>query len=118
MVRVYGSTNNKNIHTDTSSKAVELINNARQGGYFEDYHIRELNGVYNGIPEPTIVLTLETKADITSMVPLIEKWCTQMNQICIAIQLKDNDNNTFGALIYEPNFKGEQSSFNINYFLK
>jgi len=109
---------NIGLRDNNYSKAVELINNARQGGYFEDYHIRELNGVYNGIPEPTIVLTFETKADITSIVPLIENWCTQMNQICIAMQLKDNDNNTFGALIYEPNFKGEQQSFNINYFLK
>ena len=109
---------NIGLRDNNYSKAVELINNARQGGYFEEYHIRELNVVYNGVTEPTIVLTLETKADIVSMTELVKRWCTQMNQICIAIQLKDNDNNTFGALIYEPNFKGEQSSFNINYFLK
>ena len=109
---------NIGLRDNNYSKTVELINNARQGGYFEEYHIRELNVVYNGVPEPTIVLTLETKADIVSMTELVKRWCTQMNQICIAIQLKDNDNNTFGALIYEPNFKGEQSSFNINYFLK
>ena len=109
---------NIGLRDNNYSKTVELINNARQGGYFEEYHIRELNVVYNGIPEPTIVLTLETKADVVSMTELVKRWCTQMNQICIAIQLKDNDNNTFGALIYEPNYKGEQSSFNINYFLK
>ena len=109
---------NIGLRDNNYSKAVELINNARQGGYFEEYHIRELNVVYNGVPEPTIVLTLDTKADIVSMTELVKRWCTQMNQICIAIQLKDDDNNTFGALIYEPNFKGEQSSFNINYFLK
>jgi len=109
---------NIGLRDNNYSKAVELINNARQGGYFEDYHIRELNGVYNGILEPTIVLTLETKADVVSMTELIKMWCTQMNQICIAMQLKDNDNITFGALIYEPNFKGEQQGFNINYFLK
>ena len=108
---------NIGLRDNNYSKAVELINNARQGGYFEDYHIREMNGEYNGVPEPTIVLTLETKADVVSMTELVKRWCTQMNQICIAIQLRDKENNTFGALIYEQNWKGEQASFNSKYFL-
>ena len=99
------------------SNAVMHINNAKQTGYFDNYHIREMDGEYNGVAEPTIVLTFETKADITSIVPLIEKWCTNMSQICIAMQLKDNDGNTFGALIYNRDFRGHKSPFDIKYFL-
>ena len=108
---------NIGLNNNNFSSAVMHINNAKQAGYFDNYHIREMNGQYNGIAEPTMVLTFDTKADITSMVPLVEKWCKQMNQVCIAMQLKDNDNNTFGALIYDRNFKGDQSSFDDKYFL-
>ena len=108
---------NIGLHNNDFSKAVMHINNAKQTGYFEDYHIREMNGEYNGVPEPTIVLTFDTKADVTSMVPLIEKWCKEMSQVCIAMQLKDNDSNTFGALIYDTDFRGHKSPFDIKYFL-
>ena len=108
---------NIGLHNNNFSKAVMHINNAKQTGYFDNYHIKEMNGTYNGIAEPTIILTFDTKANITSIVPLIEKWCANMNQVCIAMQLKDNDNNTFGALIYNRDFKGEQSRFDGNYFL-
>ena len=108
---------NIGLNNNNFSSAVMHINNAKQAGYFDNYHIREMNGQYNGIAEPTMVLTFDTKSDITSIVPLVEKWCTNMTQVCIAMQLKDNDNNTFGALIYDRDFKGDQSSFDSKYFL-
>ena len=108
---------NIGLNNNNYSTAVMHINNAKGGGYFDNYHIREMQGTYNGIAEPTIVLTVETKADIVSMVGLTEKWCKAMNQTCIAIELQDKENNTFGALIYNPTFKGEQSTFDKKYFI-
>jgi len=108
---------NIGLHNNNFSQAVMHINNAKQTGYFDNYHIREVNGEYNGEPEPTIVLTFETEANITSVVPLIETWCKNMTQICIAMRLEDKDNNTFGALIYDTSFRGRKVPFDSKYFL-
>ena len=108
---------NIGLNNNNYSTAVMHINNAKGAGYFDNYHIREMQGTYNGVDEPTIVLTVDTKADIVSMVGLTEKWCKAMNQICIAIELQDKENNTFGVLIYNPTFKGEQSTFDKKYFI-
>ena len=107
---------NIGLNNNDYSKAIQHINNAR-GHYYDDYHVTQKDGTYNGIAEPTIVLTVDTKADIVSMVGLTEKWCKAMNQICIAIELQDKENNTFGLLIYNPSFKGEQSTFDKKYFI-
>lgn len=108
-----------NIELDNNnfSDAVMHINNAKQTGYFDSYHVREMNSEYDGELEPIIVLTFESEANVTSMVPLIERWCKDMNQIYIAMQLEDKDNNTFGALIYDTNFRGHKVQFDSRYFL-
>ena len=108
---------NIGLHNNNFSNAVMHINNAKQSGYFDNYHIREMDGIYNGVEEPTIVLTFDTKADVTSIVPLLEKWCKQMKQVCVAMQMKDKDSNTFGALIYDRDFRGHKSPFDTKYFL-
>ena len=118
---------NIGLNNNNYSTAVMHINNAKQTGYFDNYHIREMQGTYNGVDEPTIVLTVETKADVVSMVGLTEKWCKAMNQICIALEMTASEikdtkypetiNSTFGVLIYNPTFKGEQSTFDKKYFI-
>ena len=107
---------NIGLNNTSYSKVVEELNNARNY-YFDNYHIVEKLGSYNNIPEPTAVITFDSFANITSIVPLIKKFCINLDQICIAIKLDDNKN-TFGILIYNPNFKGNKSTFDSDYFLE
>ena len=118
---------NIGLNNNNYSNAVMHINNAKGAGYFDNYHIREMQGSYNGVDEPTIVLTVDTKADVVSMTGLASKWCKAMNQICIAVEMtaseiKDTNypetvNSSFGVLVYADSFRGHKSTFDSKYFL-
>lgn len=107
---------NIGLHNNDYSKAIQHINNAR-GHYYDDYHVTQKDGEYNGIAEPTIILEVDTKADVVSMVELTKKWCKAMNQICIALEITDKENSSFGALVYDDSFRGHKSTFDSKYFL-
>ena len=117
---------NIGLHNNDYSKAIQHINNAR-GHYYDDYHVTQKDGEYNGIAEPTIILEVNTKADVVSMVELAKKWCKAMNQICIAIEMTASEikdtrypetvNSSFGVLVYAESFRGHKSAFDSKYFL-
>ena len=108
---------NIGLNNNNYSKAVMHINNAK-GYYFKDYHIKQGTSTYNGVTEETIILSFNTEAHVTSINILLKEWCKYMDQECIAMHLTDKQNNTFGALVYNTNYKGEQFTFNNKYFLK
>jgi len=71
------------------------------------------NGIYNGVPEPTAVLSLETDYKLLSKVVAdFEKICSVMNQVCIALSSDE-----FDILVYNPNFAGQRQKFNNKYFI-
>ena len=108
---------NIGLNNNNYSKAVMHINNAK-GYYFKDYHIKQGLSTYNGAPEDTIILSFDTDAHVTSIYKLLQQWCKHMDQDCIAMHLTDKQNNTFGSLVYNTNYKGDQYTFNNKYFLK
>jgi hypothetical protein len=109
------------------SKVVEQVNNAR-GTYFDNYHIKEMSGTYEDQPEPTAVVSFDTKADIVSIVALVRKWNAALNQTCIALEMTASEvleteypqtvNSSFGVLVYHSNHRGNQIQFDSKYFLK
>jgi|TARA_R110000765_G_C18950594_1_gene608488 hypothetical protein len=118
---------NIGLHGTNYSKVVEAVNNAR-GTYFDDYHMIEQLGEYEDQPEPTAVITFETKADLISMVGLVKKWCANLNQTCIALEMTASEilftrypqtvDSSFGVLIYHSNYRGKQLPFDSKYFLR
>ena len=118
---------NIGLHGTNYSKVVEQVNNAR-GTYFDDYHMKQMDGEYDGMPEPTAVIELDTKADLVSMIGLTRKWLKALNQTCIALEITASEimftrypqtvNSSFGVIIYEENYIGKQISFDSKYFLK
>tara|TARA_R110000765_G_scaffold350824_1_gene440830 strand:+ start:145 stop:516 length:372 start_codon:yes stop_codon:yes gene_type:complete len=109
------------------SKVVEQVNNAR-GTYFDNYHIKEMAGHYEDQPEPTAVISFDTKADIVSIVALVRKWNAALNQTCIALEMTASEvletrypqtvNSSFGVLVYLDSYVGKQIQFDSKYFLK
>ena len=95
---------------------ITQLNNLR-GKWFDNYHITEQMGEYNGIPEQTAVISLDSKANYTSMLILVKKLCKSLNQECIPIQMIDKNNLGFGTLIYNDNYFGKQHTFNKDYFI-
>ena len=108
---------NIGLNNNNYSKAVMHINNAKSY-YFKDYHIKQGVSTYNGIIEDTLILSFDTDAHVTSINILLKQWCKHMDQECIAMHLTDKQNNTFGALVYNTNYKGDQYTFNNKYFLR
>ena len=118
---------NIGLNNTSYSKVVEAVNNAR-GTYYDDYHMIEMLGSYDDQPEPTAVITFETKADLVSIVGLVKKWCANLNQECIALEMTASEilftrypqtvDSSFGILIYHSNYRGKQLPFNSDFFLK
>ena len=102
---------------DIYGKVIEQLNNLRGANWFNDYHITEQLGEYNGIAEQTAVITLDSEADYTSTFILVKKLCASLNQECIPIQMIDENNFGFGTLVYNDNFKGKKQTFNKDYFI-
>ena len=98
-------------------KVVEQLNNLRGANWFNDYHITEQMGIYNDTPEQTAVITLDSKANYTSMLILVKKLCKSLKQECIPIQMVDKNNLGFGTLVYNDNYLGKQQIFNKDYFI-
>ena len=72
------------------------------------------NGEYNGVQEPTAVLTLVTDYKLISKVIAdFEKICSVMNQECIALSSDEVD-----ILVYNPSFEGQRQKFNNQYFIQ
>ncbi len=109
------------------SKVVEQVNNAR-GTYYDNYHMTEQLGSYDDQPEPTAVITFDTKADLVSIVGLVRKWNAALNQECIALEMTASEvlstrypqtvDSSFGVLVYHSNYRGKQIQFDSKYFLK
>ena len=118
---------NIGLHGTSYSKVVESVNNAR-GTYFDDYHIKEMVGEYEGQPEPTAVISFDTTADLVSLIALVRKWNAQLNQTCIALEMTATEilmtrypqtvNSSFGVMVYHSNFRGKEIQFDSKYFLK
>ena len=108
---------NIGLNNNNYSKAVSHINNAR-GYYFNDYHIKQGISTYKGLTEDTLILSFSTEAHGSTIYNLLQQWCKYMDQECISMELTDNENNTFGALVYNTDYKGDQYTFNNKYFLR
>lgn len=98
-------------------KVIEQLNNLRSANWFNNYHITEQIGEYNGIPEQTAVITLDSSAHYSSIEIMTKKLCKSLNQECIPFALTDKYNNMFGTLVYNDNYTGKQQNFNRNYFI-
>lgn len=96
---------------------ITQLNNLRGAKWFDNYHITEQMGQYNGIPEQTAVISLDSDANYTSMLILVKKLCKSLSQECIPIQMIDKNNMGFGTLVYNDNYKGKKQTFNKNYFM-
>ena len=98
-------------------KVVEQLNNLRGANWFDNYHITEQKGEYNGVPEQTAVITIDSKAHYSSIEIMTKKLCKTLKQECIPFALTDKYNNMFGSLVYNDNYTGKQQNFNRNYFI-
>jgi len=97
-------------------EVITQLNNLR-GKWFDNYHITEKMGEYNGIPEQTAVITLDSKAHYSSIEIMTKKLCKSLKQECIPFAIIDRHNNIFGSLIYNNDYLGKQQNFNRNYFI-
>jgi len=96
---------------------ITQLNNLRGANWFENYHITEQMGEYNGVPEQTAVITLDSKAHYSSIEIMTKKLCKSLKQECIPFAIIDRHNNIFGSLIYNNDYLGKQQTFNKNYFI-
>jgi hypothetical protein len=65
------------------------------------------NVIYNGVPDPTAILTLETDYKLISKVIAdFDKICVVMNQVCIPLSSDEVD-----ILIYSPSFNGQKQKY-------
>ena len=106
---------NIGINGTNYSKIIEQLNNAR-GYYFEDYHSVIKAGTYKDMNEPTAVVTFDTEAHYTSIIILLEEWCTTLTQECIALNIS-NDLQSSNHIVHNKDYKGERVRFDSNYFL-
>jgi len=97
-------------------EVITQLNNLR-GKWFDNYHITEQMGEYNGAPEQTAVITLDSKAHYSSIEIMTKKLCKSLKQECIPFAIIDRHNNIFGSLIYNNDYLGKQQNFNRNYFI-
>mgnify|MGYP003143235749 CR=1 FL=1 len=97
-------------------EVVTQLNNLRSR-WFDNYHITEQMGEYNGVPEQTAVITLDSEAHYSSIEIMIKKLCKSLKQECIPFALTDKHGNMFGSLVYNDNYIGKKQNFNRNYFI-
>ena len=97
-------------------EVITQLNNLR-GKWFDNYHITEQMGEYNGIAENTAVITLDSKAHYSSIEIMTKKLCKSLKQECIPFAIVDKHNNVFGSLVYNNDYLGKQQNFNRNYFI-
>ncbi len=74
---------------------------------------REHMGVYEGNPEPTLVAKIITAMDEESAKILVGAMCMKFTQECIGMKFNEE-----GTLVYNPEFKGEQYTFDAEYFIE
>lgn len=74
---------------------------------------REDMGEYIESPEPTLVAKIITALDEESAKILVGAMCMKFTQECIGMKLNEE-----GTLVYNPEFEGEQYTFNPEYFIE
>jgi hypothetical protein len=107
---------NIGLEGDIYGEVITQLNNLR-GKWFDNYHITEQMGEYNGTPEQTAVITLDSKAHYSSIEIMTKKLCKSLKQECISFAIIDKHDNMFGSLIYNNDYLGKQQTFNRNYFI-
>jgi hypothetical protein len=107
---------NIGLEGDIYGEVITQLNNLR-GKWFDNYHVTEKTGEYNGAPEQTAVITLDSKAHYSSIEIMTKKLCKSLKQECIPFAIVDKYNNIFGSLIYNNDYLGKQQNFNRNYFI-
>ena len=109
-----------NIGTNNTSysKVIDAINQ-KYKRYFEEYHVKNSIGEYKEEKEETIVLTIKTRAHITSIFKMLQYWNSLLNQECISVAVWSETINDviIGDLVYNVNYEGEKMHFNRDYFL-
>ena len=70
-------------------------------------------GEYNGEPERTAVIEVESGIDTNKSLSQTEYLTKLFTQECIAVKIDD-----VGYLIYNPNFEGEKFEFDQKYFIE
>lgn len=111
-----------NMKTRKLSLNVGLLNNPMHADkivgllssyLFDRYSYAVLQGKYNDIDEPTLVIQGETNKTIAEVRKEVSRLCSELTQECIPYELA-----TFGELVYNANYTGEKYYFDRNYFLK
>lgn len=74
---------------------------------------REDIGEYVDSPEPTLVAKIITAMDEESAKILVGAMCLKFTQECIGMKFNEE-----GTLVYNPEFKGEQYTFDAQYFIE
>ena len=100
------------------SKVIDAINQ-KYNRYFQEYHVKNGIGEYNGQKEETIILTIKTDAHVTSIFKMLQYWCGLLNQECISVAAWSDALNdiVIGDIVYNINYKGAKMHFNRDYFL-
>ena len=100
------------------SKVINAINQ-KYKRYFEEYHVKNEIGEYKGEREETVILTIKTKAHVTSIFKMLQYWCCLLNQECISVAVWSETLNDvlIGDLVYNVDYKGVKMHFNRDYFL-
>ena len=74
---------------------------------------REELGEYITSPEPTLVAKIITQMDAESARILTTMMAMKFTQECIGMKFNEE-----GTLVYNPEFKGEQYTFDAEYFIE
>ena len=74
---------------------------------------REHMGEYLGSPEPTLVAKIVTEMNEESARILVGAMTMKFTQECIGMKFNEE-----GTLVYNPEFKGEQYTFDPEYFIE
>jgi len=103
-----------NIGLNNNPYSFELITNALVAAFEgEIVATREDLGEYITSPEPTLVAKIITQMDEESARILTGAMCLKFTQGCIGMKFNEE-----GTLVYNPEFKGEQYTFNPEYFIE